>query len=144
MADGDKGKPFHEAPHEEEGLSISGYGSTFVLRFSRPFSLDEIKVLAADLIKSIEGTLMRSGAKGIGHIKIHIRGRSGYLRADTIGSKYGIYMDGTISEPEGSLQMTINTIALGSSKEDVHRVTRGSLEDTAKRFNFMVDEVKPQ
>jgi len=143
MTHGDKGKASHEAPHEEEDLSISGYGSTLVLRFGKPFSPDEIKSLAADLIKSIEDTLMRRGAKGVGRIKLHIKGNSGYLRADTIGSKYGIYIDGTMSEPEGSLQMTINTIALGSSKEDVYRATMESLEGVARRYNIMVGDVKP-
>ena len=146
MTHGEKGEAPHEAPHEvpheEEDLSISGYGSTFVLKLGKTFSPEEIKVLAAALIKSIEDALMRRGAKGIGHIKLHMKGRSGYLRADTIGSKYGIHVEGTISEPEESLQMTINTIAIRASKEDVFRATGEGLEGVAKGYSFVVVELK--
>ncbi|MBC7113462.1 MAG: hypothetical protein H5T34_05550 [Candidatus Methanomethyliales bacterium] len=131
-----------EVPHEEEHISISGYGSTFLLRFSRPFSPEEIKVLVADFIKTVEASLMKRSAKGIGHIKLYIKGRSGYIRADTIGSKYGLYMDGTISELEGSVQMTINTIAIHTTKEDVFIATREGLEDVAKRYGFIVEDLK--
>lgn len=129
-----------EVPHEAEPLRIAGYGSTFKLQFRKPLSPKEIKSLTAEFINTIEERLMKRGAKGVGHIKLYIKGRSGYLHADTLGSKYGIHIGGSLKEPEVSVLMTVNTIALGTSKDYVFRATRESIENAAIRYDFLIEE----
>lgn len=132
-----------EVPHEEESLNIGGYGSTFKIEFSKPVKPEEIKHVIEAFIKFTENGLITNGAKCVGHIKLHVKGKHGYLRADTLGAKYGIHVSGSLSEPEESVQLTVNTIALGSAKRDVERITKSSIEQTAREYNFSVTE-KPE
>jgi len=129
-------------PHEAEPLKISGFGSKFKLHFARPLNQEEIETLSVDLIKTIEDRLIKSRSKGIGHIKLYIKGTSGHLLSDTLGSKYGVHIERSLSDPEQSVQMTVNTIALGIGRDDIIRITRESIESTSKRYGFLLDEEK--
>ncbi|MGC8936948.1 MAG: hypothetical protein ACP5KV_06275 [Candidatus Methanomethylicaceae archaeon] len=131
-----------EVPHEES-LNIGGYGSTFRIEFGKPVKPEDIKQVIEAFIKLTEDSLIRNGAKGVGHIKLHVKGKHGYMRADTLGAKYGIHVSGSLSEPEKSVQLTVNTIALGIAKREVERVTKRSIEQTAKEYNFSLTE-KPE
>ncbi|MEM2743081.1 MAG: hypothetical protein QXF54_03670, partial [Candidatus Methanomethylicaceae archaeon] len=76
-----------EIPHENENLNISGYGLEIQLE-SKGFI--NFESLAFEIIKVIANKIIKEGAKEIGHIKLYIKGKNGFIKADTIGLKYGI------------------------------------------------------
>ncbi|MCS7098310.1 MAG: hypothetical protein NZ922_04975 [Candidatus Methanomethyliaceae archaeon] len=117
-----------EISHE----NISGYGCIFKLR-----GYAEIKSFAIELIKTIADELMRRGARGIGHIKLHIEGKNEYLRADTIGLKYGVYIEGLISSSEEYIT-TINAISLGLRREDVEEIVHESIIKISKKHGLEI------
>ncbi len=129
-------------PHEEENLKIGGYGGEFQIQFKRAVEPSEIKLITVEMIEAITDGLMRKGAKGIGHIKAYIRGTNGYLRTDSLGSRYGIHIDGSLSKPEDSVRLVINTIALGIKKEEVARVTKESIRSLAQKYDFSTTPLK--
>lgn len=119
-----------EIPHEEE--NISGYGCALKLK-----GFTEIKSFAIELIKTIADELIKKGAKGIGHIKLHIKGKNGQLKADTIGLKYGVNIEGLISSSEEYV-ITINAISLGLEKENVKDIVRESIVKLLKKYGLEI------
>jgi len=132
----------HVAPHEEEGVNIGGYGAAF--RISSPKAVDPavLREIAEELVREITEACMRRGAKGVGHVKLYLKTAAGYLRADTVGIKYGIRVDGNIAKPEKEADLVVNSIIIGLEKTEVATAAVNAIEEVMTKHGFNLSQVE--
>lgn len=99
----------YDIPHENEAINIGGYGAAFRITSPRAVDPTALRSVTGEIVKEIAEACMRKGAKAIGHVKLYLKAQSGYIRADTVGMKYGVHVDGNIARPERVANLVVNS-----------------------------------
>ncbi|MCS7102967.1 MAG: hypothetical protein NZ992_03695 [Candidatus Korarchaeum sp.] len=91
-----------------------------------------------EIVRRIAEECIRRGARSIGHIKTYLRTESGYVRADTIGVKYGVNVENNIKKPEREASLTINSIVIGLNEREVTGITLNITKEVLKSTGFSI------
>jgi len=121
---------------------VSGYGVAVNLKREELMSDVLVKEMAEEMMLSIAGKCMDSGARCIGHIKSHMRTKAGTIKADTIGVAHGAYSTGKLEHPVRDLYMAINSIVQGIQEEKVKDATLEGIHEVAEKRGFSVVKEK--
>ncbi len=122
--------PHYEVDHEW------GYGIAFKLKAKEPMEPKLIEEMVTTVMKEIASECMRLGAAMIGHIKCILHTKSGYIKSDTIGVKYGVTTNSELTKPESEGILVINSIIVGLDKIKIIEVTKNVTRDVTQRFGF--------
>lgn len=115
-----------------------GYGIAFRLTSPTPVSQDTAAEMARAAMKELAEASVRRGATMIGHIKCILKTDSGYVKADTIGVKYGIFVDAKLTGPIQEGVLVVNSIIVGLDKNTNVELTRNTIKSVAERYGFNV------
>jgi hypothetical protein len=132
----------YDIPHENEAINIGGYGAAFRITSPRAVDPTALRSVTGEIVKEIAEACMRKGAKAIGHVKLYLKAQSGYIRADTVGMKYGVHVDGNIARPERVANLVVNSIIIGLGKTEVASVTLKSIGEVMERHGFSMTQVE--
>ena len=121
---------------------VSGYGVAVNLKREELMSDPLVKDMAEEMMLSIAGKCMDSGARCIGHIKSHVMTKAGAIKADTIGVAHGSYSTGKLEHPVRDLYMAINSIVQGIPEEKVKDATLEGIHEVAEKRGFSVVKEK--
>lgn len=121
---------------------VSGYGVAVNLKREELMSDPLVKDMAEEMMLSIAGKCMDSGARCIGHIKSHMMTKAGTIKADTIGVAHGAYSTGKLDHPVRDLYMAINSIVQGIQEEKVKDATLEGIHEVAEKRGFSVVKEK--
>lgn len=125
--------PSHYAADKEWG-----YGIAFKLSSSKAIPSEEATEMARVAMKELAEEAIRRGAIMIGHIKCILKASGGYVKADTIGAKYGVYVEAKLTEPVHEGILVVNSIVVGLSKDENVELTRSLTKKVAERYGFNV------
>ncbi|MEM1985092.1 MAG: hypothetical protein QXW76_07500 [Candidatus Korarchaeum sp.] len=104
---------------------------------SREFVFPEkFNEIVHEMVKEIADECIRRGAKAIGHIKLYLKTESGYVRADTVGIKYGVNVESNIKKPEREALLMINSIVIGLNEEELSEVTIDTVRKVLQSNKF--------
>jgi predicted metal-dependent phosphotriesterase family hydrolase len=115
-----------------------GYGIAFKLSSSKAIAPAEATEMAREAMKELAEEAVRRGAIMIGHIKCILKASGGYVKADTIGAKYGVYVESKLTEPVREGVLVVNSIVVGLSKDENVELTRSLTKKVAERYGFNV------
>lgn len=122
--------PHYEVDHEW------GYGIAFELKAKSPVEPKVMEEMVTAVMKETADECMRLGALMIGHIKCILHTETGYVKSDTIGTKYGVNTHSELTRPEREGILVINTIVVGLDKNKIVEVTKAVAVDVTSRFGF--------
>lgn len=122
--------PHYEVDHEW------GYGIAFTLRAPEPVEAKVMEEMVTVLMKETAEECMRMGAVMIGHIKCILHTETGYVKSDTIGTRYGVFTKSELSKPEREGILVINSIVVGLEKNKIIEVTKTVAKAVTSRFGF--------
>jgi hypothetical protein len=115
-----------------------GYGIAFKLTSSKAIPPAEATEMARVAMKELAEEAIRRGAIMIGHIKCILKASGGYVKADTIGAKYGVYVESKLTEPVRDGILVVNSIIVGLGKDENVELTRNLTKKVAERYGFNV------
>ena len=115
-----------------------GYGIAFKLSSSKALTPEEATEMAREAMKELAEEAVRRGAVMIGHIKCILKASGGYVKADTIGAKYGVYVEYKLTEPVREAILVVNSIVVGLSKDENIELTRSLTKKVAEGYGFNV------
>jgi len=115
-----------------------GYGIAFKLSSSKALTPEETTEMAREAMKELAEEAIRRGAIMIGHIKCILKASGGYVKADTIGAKYGVYVEAKLTEPVREAILVVNSIVVGLSKDENIELTRTLTKKVAEGYGFNV------
>ncbi|MEM1574080.1 MAG: hypothetical protein QXY96_06365, partial [Candidatus Methanomethylicaceae archaeon] len=64
--------------------------------------------------------------------------KNGFIKADTIGLKYGIHIDGFISPLESLITLILNVIVIGIEREKLVEIINESINELIKIYNLTI------
>jgi hypothetical protein len=121
-----------------------GYGIAFKLTSPQPVSAEAATEMAQVAMKELAEESVRRGAIMIGHIKCILKSSSGYVKADTIGVKYGVFVDAKLTEPVREGVLVVNSIIVGLDKNTNIELTRSRVRNVAERYGFNVSIIESE
>ena len=77
----------------EGPIDINRYGIQLKLYAKKGREPSDVKEVVRVVTQEISDTGISMGAMAIGHIKSCLKADSGFIKADTIGSKYGVHIE---------------------------------------------------
>jgi len=122
-------------PHDEVDHEW-GYGIAFKLTAPQPVEPHVIEDVAREVMREIADECMKQGATMIGHVKCIIHTPNGWVKADTIGTKYGIYVKSELTKSESEGTLVINSIIVGLDKNRIIEITKTTGKAVPERFGF--------
>jgi hypothetical protein len=122
--------PHYEVDHEW------GYGIAFKLVAAQPLDTIKLEDMARDLMKEIADECVKQGATMIGHIKCILHTTGGWVKADTIGAKYGVYVKSELANPQSEGTLVINSIIVGLDKNKIIDITKTLGKAIPERYGF--------
>ena len=131
-------KPFNgfikpKSPAHEE---INSYGLSGSVARKKAINYKELRRFAAELMTTISQSLLRYGAKDIGHIKAYIEHDNGFLHADTLGDPADVTVKGRDGEPVNHFRLVVNSVIYGVAKETVIEATESSVTSVLLEYRF--------
>ncbi len=118
--------------HEE----INSYGLSCSAAREKAINYWELRSFAAELMTTISQSLLRYGAKDIGHIKAYIEHDNGFLHADTLGDSAEVTVKGRDGDPIKQFKLVVNAVIYGVAKEAVKIATERSVKSVLLKYRF--------
>lgn len=115
-----------------------GYGIAFRLASVTPVKQEVAAEMAQIAMKELAEESVRRGATMIGHIKCILKTSGGYVMADTIGAKYGVFVNAKLTAPVQEGILVVNSIVVGLDKNTNIELTRNIVKGVAERYGFNV------
>lgn len=122
--------PHYEVDHEW------GYGIAFKLVAPQPLDPNKLEDMARDLMMEIAKECVKQGATMIGHVKCILHTAGGWVKADTIGTKYGVYVKSELANPQSEGTLVINSIIVGLDKNKIIDITKTLGKAIPERYGF--------
>ncbi len=122
-----------KSPAHEE---INSYGLSCSAARKKAINYEELRSFAAELMTTISQSLLRCGAKDIGHIKAYIEHDNGFLHADTLGDPADVTVKGRDGEPINHFKLVVNSVIYGVGKEAVIEATERSVKSVLLKYRF--------
>jgi hypothetical protein len=122
--------PHYEVDHEW------GYGIAFKLVAAQPLDPSKLEDMTRDLMKEIADECVKQGATMIGHVKCIMHTAGGWVKADTIGAKYGVYVKSELANPQSEGTLVINSIIVGLDKNKIIDITKTLGKAIPERYGF--------
>jgi hypothetical protein len=115
--------------HQEGKMDVRGHGLELMISSSRDVPPDEVTETVIEIMKSISKEVMYEGAVAIGHIKSYLKAKSGFVKSDTVGIKYGVNVYSELTEPVRTASLVLNIIVVGL---DLKKIKKIALDNTIK------------
>jgi len=122
-----------KSPAHEE---INSYGLSCSAAREKAIDYKELRSFAVELMTTISQSLLRDGAKDIGHIKAYIEHDNGFLHADTLGDPADVTVKGRDGEPINNFKLVVNSVIYGIGKEAVIEATENSVKSVLLKYRF--------
>lgn len=115
---------------------INSYGMSCSVSRKHAADAQELRRLAAKLMKAVSEACICRGAKDIGHIKAYLEHDEGFIHANTLGEPTDITVEGRDGGPASFIRLVINAVIFGIAKEAIREATEESLNAVLNEFGF--------